>query len=43
MTGEPALAKTLMPRRVLDEVTGSAALPFLIRFLAMAVSLMSSA
>jgi hypothetical protein len=44
MTGEPALAKTLMPRRVLDEATGSAAFwPCLIRYLAMAVSLMSSA
>jgi hypothetical protein len=44
MTGEPALAKTLIPRRVLDEATGRAAFwPFFILFLAMAVSLMSSA
>ena len=44
ITGEPALAKTLIPRRVLDEVTGSAAFwPFFIRFLAIAVSSMSSA
>ena len=44
MTGEPALAKTLIPRRVLEEAIGSAAFwPFLIRCLAIAVSSMSSA
>ena len=44
ITGEPAFAKMLMPRRVLDEATGRAAFwPFFILFLAIAVSLMSSA